>query len=87
MKADGPGIRRRRETSGYGLRNFATAAEVSASHLSRIERGQSDPQPEVLARIANQLGCTVQDLEPETNGGERHGYAVHDDEGTRGSHP
>lgn len=87
MKADGPGIRRRRETSGYGLRRFATAAGLSASHLSRIERGQSDPQPEVLALIADELGCTLQDLEPETNGGEQHEHALHDDEGTCGSHP
>lgn len=88
MKADGPRIRRQRETNGYGLRRFADAAGLSASHLSRIERGETDPQPEALARIATHLGCGIDDLTPETNGDETHEHnAVPDDEGARGPHP
>ncbi|WP_371612918.1 helix-turn-helix domain-containing protein [Streptomyces clavifer] len=92
MKADGPRIRQRRETSGQGLRRFAEAAGISASHLSRIERGETDPQPEALARIATTFGCDIDDLVPETNGDEDgphdHGRAgLPQDEGSRGSHP
>ncbi|WP_126931572.1 helix-turn-helix domain-containing protein [Streptomyces sp. NP10] len=91
MKADGPRIRKQRETSGQGLRRFAEAAGISASHLSRIERGETDPQPEALARIATHLGCTIGDLTPETNGddsGNDHRRAgPDDDEGSRGAHP
>ncbi|TRV72595.1 helix-turn-helix transcriptional regulator [Streptomyces sp. 130] len=91
MKADGPRIRQRRETSGQGLRRFARTAGISASHLSRIERGETDPQPEALARIATHLGCDIADLVPETNGddsGNDHRRAgPDDDEGSRGTHP
>ena len=91
MKADGPRIRKLRETSGQGLRRFAKAAGISASHLSRIEREETDPQPEALARIATHLGCEIGDLTPETNGdesGNDHGRAGTDDhEGSRRAHP
>ncbi|MFD9834456.1 helix-turn-helix domain-containing protein [[Kitasatospora] papulosa] len=92
MKADGPRIRKRRETSGQGLNRFAKAAGISASHLSRIERGETDPQPEALARIANTFGCDIDELLPETNGDED-GHPDHarsrpdDDQGSRGPHP
>ncbi|MFD9915587.1 helix-turn-helix domain-containing protein [[Kitasatospora] papulosa] len=92
MKADGPRIRQRRETSGQGLRRFAEAAGISASHLSRIERGETDPQPEALARIAHTFGCDIDELLPETNGDED-GHPDHarsrpdDDQGSRGPHP
>ncbi|MFD6324234.1 helix-turn-helix domain-containing protein [Streptomyces sp. NPDC058442] len=87
MQADGPEIRRQRERAGYGLRRFAAAAQMSPSHLSRIERGQSDPQPEVLARIAARLDCTVADLERHREEEATHGVALHDDSGARGPHP
>lgn len=70
MQADGSKIRRQRERRGYGLRRFAAVAGLSPSHLSRIERGQRHPQPEVLALIAQALGCDIEDLEEkrtETN--------------------
>ncbi|MFG2873334.1 helix-turn-helix domain-containing protein [Streptomyces sp. NPDC048338] len=91
MKADGPKIRQLRETSGQGLRRFAKAAGISASHLSRIEREVTDPQPEALALIATHLKCDIGDLIPETNGddsGDDHRRAgTDDDEGSRGAHP
>ncbi|MFI2314131.1 MULTISPECIES: helix-turn-helix domain-containing protein [Streptomyces] len=91
MKADGPRIRSRRESSGYGLRRFAKDAGISASHLSRIERGERDPQPEALARIATHLGCDIGDLTPETNGddsgNDHRRTGPDDDEGSRGAHP
>ncbi|MFI9465691.1 helix-turn-helix domain-containing protein [Streptomyces xiamenensis] len=63
VQADGPKIRKLRQQRGYGLRRFAAVARVSPAHLSRIERGLRSPTPEVLARIAEGLGQTINDLE------------------------
>lgn len=38
------------------LKELATAAKVSASHLGRIERGQRFPSGRILRRIAKPLG-------------------------------
>jgi transcriptional regulator with XRE-family HTH domain len=49
-------IRRQREESGYGLRDFADLIGVSPSWLSRIERDhKANPSPDVLRRIALEL--------------------------------
>lgn len=80
MQADGPRIRRRRERSGQGLRAFAEAVGVSPSHLSRIERGERAPQPEVLDRIAGGLNCPIEELEGASDERDApHGLTVHDD--------
>ncbi|GHA28983.1 hypothetical protein GCM10010372_31100 [Streptomyces tauricus] len=55
MKAQGEIIRRSREESGYGLREFASHIGISASYLSRIETNQARPSPGVVKRIAVQL--------------------------------
>ncbi|MCE7550870.1 helix-turn-helix domain-containing protein [Streptomyces thermodiastaticus] len=90
MQPNGQAIRRQREERGYGLRRFAEAAGISHSHLSRIERGQRGAQPEVMARIAELIGCRITDIQrnPTRSNDERdeHRIALHDDEGTRG-HP
>lgn len=52
MQARGHHIRRRREESGYGLTAFAHMVGISPSWLSRIERNQVNPSPDVLKRIA-----------------------------------
>lgn len=75
MKVDGIEIRRRRELSGYGLRRFAAAAGVSAGQLSKVERGQHNPRPEFLARIAATLDCPTRELVPETSGDESHEHS------------
>jgi len=62
VQPDGPEIRRQRELRGYGLRGFAKAAKISPSYLSRIERGERHPQPEVMARIAKALGRRIVDI-------------------------
>ncbi|MEV6569991.1 helix-turn-helix transcriptional regulator [Streptomyces sp. NPDC051577] len=92
VQPDGPKIRRQREEHGYGLRRFAEAAQIDHSYLSRIERGQRSPQPEVMARIATTLGVSISDLkrsETEPNdGGDEHLLARPDHhEGTRGHPP
>ncbi|WP_078857189.1 helix-turn-helix domain-containing protein [Streptomyces sp. NBRC 109706] len=52
MQARGARIRRKREGAGYGLRAFADLIGISPSWLSRIERDQASPSPDVLRRIA-----------------------------------
>jgi transcriptional regulator with XRE-family HTH domain len=86
MRVDGPRIRRRRELSGHGLRAFADSVGISASYLSRIERGQRAPQPEVLAAIAGYLKCPVEELEQRSRNGD-YDFALHDDQGIRGPRP
>ncbi|MGW5509942.1 helix-turn-helix domain-containing protein [Streptomyces albogriseolus] len=88
MQVDGPRIRQQRERSGHGLRSFAASVGISPSHLSRIERGLRAPQPEVLAVIAEGLGCPIEQLEGANNDErDHHQLALHDDEGTRGPRP
>lgn len=55
VKARGDKIRRRRELLGIGLRDFAGRVGISASWLCRIEKGQGDPSPDVIKRIALEL--------------------------------
>lgn len=63
MQPDGPKIRRRREERGYGLRKFARVVQINHGYLSRIERNQRSPQPEVMARIAKALDYRVADIQ------------------------
>lgn len=55
MQASGQQIRRKREESGCGLTEFATSIGISASYLSRVERDQANPSPNVVRRIAEEL--------------------------------
>ncbi|MEU0667144.1 helix-turn-helix domain-containing protein [Streptomyces lavendulocolor] len=93
MQPDGHEIRRKREQRGYGLRRFAEAAGISHTHLSRIERGLRNAQPEVMARVADVIGCSIEDIERDPTKGndherdEHHRLAPAEDEGSRGSHP
>lgn len=66
VQPDGPEIRRQREQRGYGLRRFAKAAQIHPTYLSRIERGERNPQPEVMARIARVLECRIADIQRDT---------------------
>ncbi|GAA2364872.1 helix-turn-helix domain-containing protein [Streptomyces carpaticus] len=63
MQVDGSLIRQLRERHGYGLRRFAAAIDLSPSYLSRIERGQRNPAPEVATRIVRELGSNIADIE------------------------
>ena len=68
LQSDGPpadlGARLRRLRVGRRrtLRDVASAAAVSESFLSQIERGRSNPSISSLARIAAALGVAVSDL-------------------------
>lgn len=62
MRARERQIRRLREEAGHGLNTFARSVGVAPSHLSRIERRQANPSPEVLKRIADGLGVAVTEI-------------------------
>ncbi|MEW2127059.1 helix-turn-helix transcriptional regulator [Streptomyces sp. NPDC007259] len=91
VQPDGREIRRQREQRGYGLRSFARAAGISHTHLSRIETGARGAQPEVMARIADLIGCRISDLERDrtepNDERDEHRLAVHHNEGARGRTP
>ncbi|MFI8448185.1 helix-turn-helix domain-containing protein [Streptomyces erythrochromogenes] len=55
MRAGRNRIRSHREESGYSLTAFARLVGISPGWLSRIERGQGNPGPDVLRRIALRL--------------------------------
>lgn len=58
----GPRIRELRIERGLTLEDLACAAGISASHLSRLERGQTAPSFKVAADIAREIGVLPSDL-------------------------
>ncbi|HUG14217.1 MAG TPA: helix-turn-helix transcriptional regulator [Thermomicrobiales bacterium] len=58
----GPAIRRMRRMQGKTLDDLASQAGISASHLSRLERGHTLPSFQVLSDIAHVLGADVDDF-------------------------
>ena len=60
--AMGVRIRELRQERGIKLDELATRVGISASHLSRLERGQTSPSFAVGAAIARELGVTANDL-------------------------
>jgi transcriptional regulator with XRE-family HTH domain len=60
--AIGPRIRELRLERGLTLDDLARAANISASHLSRLERGQTAPSFTVAAAIAREIDVLPSDL-------------------------
>lgn len=58
----GPNIRAMRKEAGMTLDDLATKAEISQSHLSRMERGQTLPSFTVLAGIAAALDVSLDEF-------------------------
>src|SRR5687768_14696068 len=58
----GPRIRELRIERGLTLDELAKAAKISASHLSRLERGQTAPSFKVAADIAREIGVKPSEL-------------------------
>lgn len=58
----GPAIRRLRRMNGLTLDELSSQAGISASHLSRLERGQTLPSFQVLSDIARVLSYDVDDF-------------------------
>ena len=62
----GTEIRRMRERAGLSLRQLAVRLEISAAHLSDIERNNRRPSAPLLERIADHLseaGARAEDLQ------------------------
>lgn len=55
-------IRKKREERGYTIDKLAELTKMSKGHLSRIERGQTDPTITTLLRIAIALQLEVKEL-------------------------
>ena len=58
----GPRIRELRIERGMTLDELARSANISASHLSRLERGQTAPSFKVAADIARHIGVKPSEL-------------------------
>ena len=58
----GPAIRKLRHEKDMTLDDLAEQAGISASHLSRLERGQTLPSFTVLAGIAHVLGVSIDEF-------------------------
>lgn len=55
-RANGAAIRAIREALGHPHGKFAVSCGISPGYLTNIEKGVKDPSPQVLTRIAEQLG-------------------------------
>lgn len=55
-------IREKREEKGYTIDKLAKLANMSKGHLSRIERGETEPTISTLARVAIALKVEVNEL-------------------------
>lgn len=53
-----------REHRGWSQRSLAATADVSASYLAEIERGQKPGSADALRRLAEVLGTSIEDLLP-----------------------
>jgi transcriptional regulator with XRE-family HTH domain len=60
--AIGPRIRELRHEQGLTLDDLATRVGISASHLSRLERGKTAPSFTVAAGLAHELGVTAEEF-------------------------
>lgn len=55
-------IRKKREEKDYTLDKLAKLAGISKGHLSRIERGETQPTIITLSRVAIALKVQVEEL-------------------------
>lgn len=58
----GPTLRTLRLERGMTLDQLAAQAGISASHLSRLERGQAEPSFTVASALAQSIGVSLSDL-------------------------
>lgn len=60
--AFGDALRRLRRHQGRTLADVSTAARISMTYLSEVERGRKEASSEVLLAICRALGITVAEL-------------------------
>lgn len=56
-------VKRIREQRGINQKQLAEAANVSPPYLYDLENGNRNAKPETWQRIADALGCTVEELQ------------------------
>jgi transcriptional regulator with XRE-family HTH domain len=61
-KAFGTHFRKLREQKGYGMREFASMADMEYSQLSKIERGTIDTGISTVLFLAEALGVSHNEL-------------------------
>ncbi|MBU1262554.1 helix-turn-helix transcriptional regulator [bacterium] len=59
LKRLGNGIRQKRKAEGLSQEDLAKRVSVHPTHLSRIERGKTNPTIVILARISEELGLEI----------------------------
>ncbi|MBO8162042.1 MAG: helix-turn-helix transcriptional regulator [Thermosipho sp. (in: Bacteria)] len=55
-------IKKLREEKNLSINQLALYSDVSAAHISRIERGLREPSPDILKKLATHLGVTYEEL-------------------------
>jgi len=58
----GPNVRRRRNRRGLMAKDLAAQAGLSVSYVCDIENGRANPSLPVLVKLAELLGCSIDDL-------------------------
>lgn len=59
----GGNIKKLRENKGISQKGFAKIVDISYEYLNKIENGKKDnPSTKVMQKIANALGCTLDEL-------------------------
>lgn len=71
LPALGERLRKRRQAAGLSLRQFAKNLDVSASFISQLENGKSQPSVATLYSICTALGVTVDELFAESSDAPR----------------
>lgn len=75
-------LKRVREKSGMSLREVARQLGVSASFVSQMENGKSQPSVATLYSLAQLLGISIDELFAADDRGPGHGPAAVGEEGT-----
>ncbi|WP_066185568.1 MULTISPECIES: helix-turn-helix domain-containing protein [Gracilibacillus] len=64
----GKRIKAFRKLKGYTQVAFAKTIGMSISQLGEIERGRKEPSPDQLMTITEQLGISLEELDPNVKG-------------------
>ncbi len=57
-------LKRRRVIARLGLREAADKARISYGYLSDLENGYKSASPDTLGKLADALGCDIEDIMP-----------------------
>lgn len=74
----GAAIRRRRQAKGWSQRELGAQVGLSANAITRYEQGRYQVRANTLARIAEALDCTMNDLMPPAAARKEDTHATRD---------